>query len=99
MAKLGKKLGKLSLAILENFVEGKLGKKFVDELRAPTDRAIAIDTALENTEKRFTAECDDRIFAEKMFTGERIGKNLKYGNEIENSYRIAKIVPVLLKNG
>ncbi len=34
MAELGKKLGKLSLAILENFVEGKLGKKFVEELRA-----------------------------------------------------------------
>ena len=34
MAELGKKLGKLSLAILENFVEGVLGEKFVDELRA-----------------------------------------------------------------
>jgi hypothetical protein len=29
--------------------------------------------------------------------GERLGKNLKHGNEIENSYRIARIVPVLLK--
>jgi len=68
MAELGKKLGKLSLAILENFVEGKLGKKFVDELRAPTDRALAIATALENAENRFVKEFDDRIFAEKIFT-------------------------------
>jgi hypothetical protein len=29
--------------------------------------------------------------------GKSIGKNLKLGNEIENSYRIAKIVPVLLR--
>ena len=37
MAVSGKKLGKLSLAIFENFVEETLGKKFVEELRAPTD--------------------------------------------------------------
>ncbi len=30
--KIGKKLGKLSLAILENFVEKALGEKFVGEL-------------------------------------------------------------------
>jgi len=36
MAELGNKLGKLSLAILENFVEGTLGKKFVDKLGAHT---------------------------------------------------------------
>lgn len=29
--------------------------------------------------------------------GRSIGKNLKFGNEIENSFRIAKVVPVLLK--
>ncbi len=40
MAASGKKLGKLSLAILENFVEGTLGRKFVEELRAPTDRTL-----------------------------------------------------------
>jgi hypothetical protein len=68
MAELGKNLGKLSLAILENFVEGTLGKKFVEELRAPTDRALAIDTALEHAEKRFTKEFYDRLFAEKIFT-------------------------------
>src|SRR5215216_5135076 len=67
MAKLGNKLGKLSLAILENFVEGTLGEKFVDELRAPTDRALAIATALEKAESRFTKGFDDRIFAEKIF--------------------------------
>jgi hypothetical protein len=53
MAELGKKLGKLSLAILENFVEGTLGTKFVDELRSPTERTLAIATALERTQERF----------------------------------------------
>lgn len=68
MAELGKKLGKLSLAILENFVESKLGKKFVEELRAPTDRALAIDSALLRAENRFYGEfAEDREFAGKMF--------------------------------
>ena len=67
MAELGKKLGKLSLAILENFVEGTLGKKFVDEVRAPTDRALAIESALENSERRFAREFSDKAFAENMF--------------------------------
>ncbi|MBV6452224.1 MAG: Photosystem I assembly protein Ycf3 [Anaerolineales bacterium] len=69
MAELGKKLGKLSLAILENFVEGVLGKKFVDELRQPTDKVRAIETALENSEKRLPKEFSpDRAFTEKMFS-------------------------------
>ena len=39
--------------------------------------------------------------AEQLYTdffryGKSIGKNLKLGNEIENSYRIARIVPVLI---
>jgi len=67
MAELGIKLGKLSLAILENFVESKLGKKFVDELRAPTERTRAIESALENSETRFVGEFSDKAFAEKMF--------------------------------
>ncbi len=29
--------------------------------------------------------------------GKAIGKNLKLGNEIENSYRIAKIIPKLIE--
>ena len=62
---LGEKLGKLSIAILENFVEDKLGKKFVDELRAPTDRAIAVATALEETENRFKKEFDDSELAQR----------------------------------
>jgi hypothetical protein len=47
------KLGKLSLTILEHFVEDKLGQKFVDELRAPTERTLAISTALERTQDIF----------------------------------------------
>ena len=29
--------------------------------------------------------------------GASIGKNLKYGNEVESSYRVAKILPVVVK--
>ena len=64
---LGEKLGKLSIAILENFVEDKLGKKFVDELRAPTDRAMAVATAPEHAEDRFKKEFDDKELAHAMF--------------------------------
>lgn len=75
MKDLGQKLGKLSLAILENFVEGVLGKKFVEELRAPTDQSLAIDFALENSEQRFASEFPDKVFAAKMFA-EVSGQNL-----------------------
>ena len=63
----GEKLGKLSLAILENFVESKLGKKFVDELRAPTDRAVVVATALGTTEERFREEFGDQELSQAMF--------------------------------
>ncbi len=61
------KLGKLSLAILENFVEGKLGKKFVEELRQPTDKAIAMATALEHTQERFLAQYKDQDLSKALF--------------------------------
>ena len=67
MAKIGDKLGKLSLAILENFVENKLGKKFVDELRAPTQEAINIATALETAQERFIREYGDRDLSKALF--------------------------------
>lgn len=67
MAELGKKLGKLSLAILENFVEGTLGKRFVDELREPTDRALAIATALEQTENLFVSKYEDKDLSRALF--------------------------------
>lgn len=67
MAASGKKLGKLSLAILENFVEGTLGKKFVEELRAPTDQTLAIQTALEHTEAIFRKNFDDQDLAHAIF--------------------------------
>ena len=35
----------------------------------------------------------EQLYADFFRYGESIGKNLKYGNEIENSHRIAKIVP------
>jgi tetratricopeptide (TPR) repeat protein len=78
-----KQLGKLSLAILENFVEKNLGKRFLDVLRAPTDRTLAIQAALENVEDRFQEEFDDQDLTQAIFIdlpidksklGEAIGK-------------------------
>lgn len=39
----------------------------------------------------------EKLYADFYRYGKSIGKNLKLGNEIENSYRIAKIVPVLVR--
>jgi hypothetical protein len=39
----------------------------------------------------------DQLYKDFMRYGQSIGKNLKLGNEIENCYRIARIVPVLLQ--
>lgn len=41
----------------------------------------------------------EQLYADFFRYGKAIGKNLKLGNEIENSYRIAQIVPVLLQGG
>lgn len=40
----------------------------------------------------------EQLYADFFHYGKSIGKNLKLGNEIENSYRIAKIVPILIQN-
>jgi hypothetical protein len=40
----------------------------------------------------------EQLYKDFFAYGKKIGKNLKLGNEIENSYRIAKIVPVILEN-
>jgi len=39
----------------------------------------------------------EQLYADFFRYGKAIGKNLKLGNEIENSHRIAKIVPALLQ--
>ena len=39
----------------------------------------------------------EQLYADFFRYGKTIGKNLKLGNEIENSYRIAKIIPILLQ--
>jgi hypothetical protein len=39
----------------------------------------------------------EKLYADFYNYGQSIGKNLKLGNEIENSYRIAKIVPQLVQ--
>jgi hypothetical protein len=112
MAELGKKLGKLSLAILENFVQGALGEKFVDELRVPTDRAMAIAEGLEHAENRFKKESDDPIFAEKIFTQvsdqsiglltEEVGKFYDHPTEPDFSKALIRLIsdnfPAIDKN-
>ena len=39
----------------------------------------------------------EQLYADFYRYGQAIGKNLKLGNEIESSHRVAKIVPALLK--
>jgi hypothetical protein len=39
----------------------------------------------------------EKLYADFFRYGQAIGKNLKLGNEIENSYRIAKVIPVLVQ--
>jgi hypothetical protein len=39
----------------------------------------------------------EQLYTDFFSYGKSIGKNLKLGNEIENSYRIAKILPVILQ--
>ncbi len=39
----------------------------------------------------------EQLYADFFRYGKAIGKNLKLGNEIENSYRIAKIVPLIIQ--
>ncbi len=40
----------------------------------------------------------DQLYIDFFKYGKSIGKNLKLGNEIENSYRIAKIVPMIIQS-
>lgn len=62
-----KKLGKLSLTILEHFVKSNLGEEFVKELREDYDAAAILQEALEKTEKRFIAEFSDKELSRAMF--------------------------------
>ena len=39
----------------------------------------------------------EQLYADFFRYGKSIGKNLKLGNEIENSHRIAKILPILVR--
>ncbi len=39
----------------------------------------------------------EKLYADFFRYGKAIGKNLKLGNEIENSHRVAKIVPAILE--
>lgn len=47
--------------------------------------------------KRLAGADPDRLFEDFYQYGHVIGKNLKLGNEIDNSYRIARLTPVILQ--
>lgn len=68
------RLGKLSIAILEGFVESKLGKKFVDLISEPTDRFIAISTALDHTENIIRKTFEDKGLIKAIFDDLTINK-------------------------
>jgi tetratricopeptide (TPR) repeat protein len=95
------RLGKLSIAILEGFVESKLGEKFVELTREPTDRFNAISIALENTENTFREIFTDKGFSRAIFDDLRIdkeklidliGRFFDHPNEPNFPYKIANII-------
>jgi hypothetical protein len=49
MANIIIKPGKLFIALVEGFVESKLGKNFVEELHAPTKETMVIKGAIQAT--------------------------------------------------
>ncbi len=48
--------------------------------------------------RRLASANSEQLYADFYRYGESIGKNLKLGNEIENSHRIAKIIPAVLQD-
>ena len=54
------KLGKLALAIVDYFIESKLGGSFVKKLTAPTDEQIIIARAMHATAERLRKEWEDK---------------------------------------
>jgi len=78
------KLGKLSLAILENFVKSKLGEDFVKELRSDFDEQVAIVTALTHTEERFFAKFPDQQLYKALFF-KQLGKKYDVPNQIKKA--------------
>jgi len=101
------KFGRLSLAILENFVEGTLGKKFVDELRSPTDRTLSLQTALAYTEDRFKKEFDDKDLARAIFIdlpvdkpalGKAVGKFFDHPTDHDFPQSLENILTSQFKN-
>jgi hypothetical protein len=64
-------LGRLSVAILENFVKPIIGEKAIDEVKAPVaekELKAAITMALQNTEERLSTEYADPEFCEALLS-------------------------------
>ena len=62
-----KKLGKLSILILEGYLRSKVGDGFVDELGEPYLKQEKLAKALQHTENRFVKLFDDKELAHAMF--------------------------------
>ena len=66
-SKPSKKLGKLSLTLLEHFVKSNLGEDFVKELRGTYDLRELLKDALSKVEQRFLKEFPDKDLSRAMF--------------------------------
>ncbi len=66
-SKPSKKLGKLSLTLLEHFVKSNLGEDFVKELRGDYDLRELLKDSLSKVEQRFLKEFPDKDLSRAMF--------------------------------
>ena len=62
-----KRLGKLSVLILEGYLRSKVGDGFVDELGEPYLKQEKLAKALQHTENRFVKLYSDKELARAMF--------------------------------
>ncbi|NQS90905.1 MAG: hypothetical protein HQ574_00730 [Chloroflexi bacterium] len=61
------RLGTLGLSLIEGFVEEHLGKRFVKELRRPTDKFVAVLKAIDYAEKMFIIQYDNPDLSKALF--------------------------------
>ena len=85
MAKTGHKLGILAIDIVENFVQSKLGEKFVKDLRAPTDRQIAITEAMQATADLLWTKWTDKRLWNAAFN--HLPKNKELVQELKEAIK------------
>ena len=67
MTKAGRKFGSLAIDIVEYFVATKLGDKFIKDLRAPTDKEMAVTGAMQATADRLWEQWGDEHLWNAVF--------------------------------